>query len=153
MVSDDQTLTLTTHRLIHRTATTTNQIMLEDFVDYRYTTRHIGNYKFLTIIFSILSFYLLYRFIREYTFEKQAGIRDDHLIHYIFNSGGLFLLLIPVLLLIVSFVFYKISRRYYITVNGKYGSIQFRIRHPRPRSIERFLQAISLASKNLKSAL
>src|SRR5436190_21340764 len=95
MTSDDGTVKLTSHRVIYQTKKTKHQLMLEDFESYELKKSHIGNYKLLTIIFSILTVLVLFIRINEY-FQYPQLLRSlgPTLPEFIYRSFAVDLLLI-----------------------------------------------------------
>lgn len=133
LYSDDRSVVLTTHRIIHHSSKDKEQIMLEDFINYELKDFHIGNYVGITIFFASITAISL--------FKRLNGelITDNYLL-----QGSL-------ILLTISFFFLLISRRLMIRINGRFGSIEFRIWSFRKRSIKRFLEKLESEANKIKN--
>jgi len=157
MISDDHSIRLTTHRVIQETADRKNQVMLEDYTGYAIRKNHIGNYKTILIIISVL--FIISVLERLYSFNDQMFVNalfskifaKKTLVQYIAESPFFWLFLV---LLLISIHFYVISRRYYLQINGKYNSIEFRITNPNKKSTTEFLNRLEKqVAENKKSVI
>jgi hypothetical protein len=149
MTSDDGSVKLTTYRVVYQTEKVKHQIMLEDFESYELKSSHIGNYKLLTLIFSILTLVILIIRINEY-FQYPSFLTQFRptIVKFIFMS---FFFDLSLLLLFFSLVFQGMARRYYIRLNGKFDSIEIRITNPRKRSVGHFLQTLVSQSAEVRN--
>jgi hypothetical protein len=133
MYSDDRSLTLTTHRIIYNTDTQKEQIMLEDYEGFEFTTAHIGSYKGLAIFFNGVTIVLILltwpSFLNMGLSFVEILDRSSFLIPFVILSG-------------ISYHLYRLSRRYYIRLIGKFNFIEVRIRNPRHKSIKKFLERV-----------
>src|SRR5205085_1005798 len=149
MYSDDRTVMLTTHRIIHHADSGKQQVMLEDFLNYELKDYHIGNYKILTVIFTTITVFILLAkgynrlWPLEYSLRKVPWILS--LITY--ENYMLVASLIP---LTISFIFLLISRRLLIRINGKFNSMEFRVARFNEKSIRRFLTKLESQAKKIK---
>jgi len=124
MYSDDRTIELTTHRILEHTRDRTNQIMLKDFKNYEFKAYHIGNYKTIVIIFVVLTISTIILNLKLYYSEFAYTITGT--------------------------TFWN-SRRFFVKLNGKYNSIEFRIGSPYNTSVKKFLNAIELQINIIKN--
>lgn len=149
MYSDDRSVTLTTHRVIHQTKHKRTQIMLEDFVKYELSSEHIGVYIVLVsfaligVVTAIASEVRIYWEMNE-SFDDFLG-----LLAYLIMSP---LIIWTFIFLFISHFIYLISRRYYLRIYGKYDCIEIRTTTRKSRSTKRFLDALTKASQNIKNA-
>ena len=133
MYSDDRSVKLTTHRIVQQGQTKNNQIMLEDYENYEIRSAHIGNYKFLTIVFAITTVLLLIKRGAEYL---------EYPDRIFFNFLSSYLSVLSAFLFVIAVHFYYISRRYFLRINGKFGHIEFRIVKKKKKSICKFLDTL-----------
>jgi len=151
MISDDKSVQLTTHRVIYQIQNTKRQMMLEDYEGYELKKSHIGNYKLLTIIFSAIAIVAFIIRVNEYfQYRRLFNSILPILPEFIFMS---FTFDISLFLAFLSLVFFLISRRYYLRLNGKFDSMEIRITNPRSKSINHFLETLIRQSAEIKSQL
>lgn len=129
MSSDDHKLKLTTHRVIFDNTKKKEQIMLEDYQGYEFVTAHIGTYKGLAILTNGISILVLYLILSTQDFSFIELVRSMFMIPFVLLSG-------------FTFFLYRLSRRHFIRIIGKYNVIEVRIENPKHKSIKRFLQRI-----------
>ncbi len=129
MSSDDHKLKLTTHRVIFDNAKKKEQIMLEDYQAYEFVTAHVGAYKGLAILTNGISILVLYLIWSTQDFSFIELVRSMFMIPFVLLSG-------------FTFFLYRLSRRYFIRIIGKYNVIEVRIENPKHKSIKRFLQRL-----------
>lgn len=147
MYSDDRSLTLTTHRVIYNTSTQKEQIMLEDYEGFEFTTAHVGSYKGLAIFFNGVTILLILLTWPSYIEQGWSFLE-------ILDASAF---LIPLVILSgITYHLYRLSRRYYIRLIGKFNFIEVRVRNPRHKSIKKFLERVrneSDAKKNRELSL
>ncbi|HNR15993.1 MAG TPA: hypothetical protein PKG90_04975 [Chitinophagaceae bacterium] len=129
MSSDDHKLKLTTHRVIFDNTKKREQIMLEDYQGHEFVTAHVGTYKGLAILTNSISILVLYLIWSSQDFSFIELVRSMFMIPFLLLSG-------------FTFFLYRLSRRYFIRIIGKYNTIEVRIENPKHKSIKRFLQRI-----------
>lgn len=129
MTSDDHKLKLTTHRIIFDNSNKREQIMLEDYQGFEFINAHVGTYKGLAIFTNTLSILVLYFAWSFESFSLIQLIRSAFMIPFVVLSG-------------FTFFLYRLSRRYFILLIGKYNSIEIRIENPKHKSVKKFLQRI-----------
>ncbi len=149
MTSSDNSVKLTTHRIIHEAGGKREQVMLEDLETYELKDRSIGAYGVLLFFFSVLTAVVLFNTIQRYnesrSLMKYIG-RDDEpglLGAFLRDPGSIIMLCI----LIIIHIFYKISRRYMIRIVGKYNSFEFRVKSFKNSSVRRMLDKLVEQSK------
>jgi hypothetical protein len=149
MFSDDHSVVLTTHRVIHHAGSDKQQVMLEDFLNYELKDYHIGNYKILTVIFTTITVFILLAkgYNRLWPFEYSLGKVPWILSLVTYENYMLVASLFP---LTISFIFLLLSRRLLIRVNGKFNSIEFRVARFNKKSINRFLTNLESQAKKIK---
>lgn len=151
MSSSDNSVKLTTHRIIHESERGRQQIMLEDFESLQLKRSSIGAYGILLLIFVFITLWMIYM--------KVTGYYDDQ---YFYKSTGVSLFdvfwddkafIVLLFVLVVLYFFYLISRRNTIIVIGKYNSIEFRVKNFKAVSVQKMLNKLveqSNKRKNLK---
>ena len=149
LFSDDRTIELTTRRILEHTLDRTNQIMLEDFLNYEFKTYHVGNYRTILIVFSVLTVITILFNLKMYYSEFAYTMPGTNFWNYPWNG---IMLKICTFFLVLSLFFFIISRRYFVRINGKYNSIEFRIVSPHNTSVNKFLTEIERQSGNVKNA-
>jgi hypothetical protein len=149
MYSDDRTVMLTTHRIIHHADSGKQQVMLEDFLNYELKDYHIGNYKILTVIFTAITLFILLAkgYNRLWPFEYSLGKVPWILSLVTYENYMLVASLFP---LTISFIFLLMSRRLLIRVNGKFNSMEFRVAGFNKKSIHRFLTNLESQASKIK---
>ena len=110
--------------------------MLEDFENYEYKTAHVGNYENLTFFFISTTLLITINRVIEY-FNSPTDI-----VSFSEFMSLSFLIYPSLILLAISFFFYLASRRYLIRISGKFSHIEFRVRNPRKKSLNKFLKAV-----------
>jgi hypothetical protein len=136
MYSDDSSVRLTTHRIIYNIHGRTEQIMLEDYEGFEFYTAHVGTYKGLMIFFHVITLLLI---LLLWAGWSKEGVS---IIEILTNS-----ILTPLILLsAVTFYLYRLSRRYYLRLIGKFTSIEVRLRTRRHKSIIKFLDKVRAQS-------
>jgi hypothetical protein len=150
MFSDDGTIELTTQRILEHRGERTRQIMLEDFKNYEFKTHHIGNYRSILIVFSALTIIAILFSLKLYYSELAYTMPGVTFWNYLSNGIYGFAVKICAFFLILSLFFFLISRRYFVQINGKFNSIEFRIISPHNASVKKFLTEIERQSKNVK---
>jgi hypothetical protein len=148
MYSDDKTIELTSHRIIQHTAGKTNQLMLEEFQNYEFKTASIGYYKTVVIVFLILTIVAVLFNVRLY--YPAVVMADAGITFWEYLWTGV-LMKACCVLLFLSYLFYVISRRYFVRLNGKANFIEFRIASRKNSTIRKLLDAIVLQSDIVKA--
>jgi hypothetical protein len=148
MYSDDRTIELTTHRILEHTRDRTNQIMLKDFKNYEFKAYHIGNYKTIVIIFVVLTISTIILNLKLYYSEFAYTITGTTFWNYLWAG---IMIKFCTFFLFLSLFFFIISRRFFVKLNGKYNSIEFRIGSPYNTSVKKFLNAIELQINIIKN--
>lgn len=103
--------------------------MLEDYQGFEFINAHVGTYKGLAIFTNTLSILVLYFAWSSESFSLIQLIRSAFMIPFVVLSG-------------FTFFLYRLSRRYFILLIGKYNSIEIRIENPKHKSVKKFLQRI-----------
>jgi len=153
MYASDNSVTLTTHRVIQQTEKIRKQVMLEDFESYELKSKNIGNYKLLIIFFSIISLILIILRLNEYFEYEQLmsqirlkGSEENvflklfqvNIFDYMFTAPIVFSLF----LLGTSFLFFSIAKRKIVRINGRYSLVEFRVRDLNNISLQKFLKTL-----------
>jgi hypothetical protein len=151
MSSSDNSVKLTSHRIIHESEQGRRQIMLEDFESIQLKRSSIGAYGILLLIFVSITLGSIYMKITNYYdgqyLNKSVGIS----LFDAFWEDKAFIVLLFVLM--VLHFFYLISRRNTIIIIGKYNSIEFRVKNFKAASVQKMLNKLveqSNKRKNLK---
>ena len=118
--------------------------MLEDFENCEYKTAHVGNYENLTFFFISTTLLITINRVIEY-FNSPTDI-----VSFSEFMSLSFLIYPSLILLAISFFFYLASRRYLIRISGKFSHIEFRVRNPRKKSLNKFLKAVVNQSMIIK---
>jgi hypothetical protein len=147
LITPDKTVRLTTHRLIHDEGGKKEQLMLEDFIRYELEKNHIGHYKLLMIIFSVITGFLLFQTITAY---QESNTGNSTVTAILLHCIRTFPLNLSIICLFLSLIFFLMSRRKYVKVIGKYDTIRFRVRNFDHPSIKKFLQLMASESGKRK---
>ena len=152
MTSSDNSVRLTSHRIICESEGKREQVMLEDFESYELKNRSIGAYDFLLWFIISVTVLIIFNKIKNYydnrQFLRRIGIDTHFGLWDIFREDMALLVLLFVL--IIVHIFYLISRRYIIKINGKYNSFEFRVKSFRNKSVQRMLDKLTNQSKIVK---
>lgn len=146
MTSSDNSVKLTSHRIIHESGQGRQQIMLEDYDSYQLKKDSIGAYGIFFLIFILITLWLTYEKIVNYI--KYRSIFGKNLFDHFWNDTGFIILLV---VLIIFHFFYLISRRYTIKINGKYNSIEFRVKSLGNSSVKKMLTKMVEQSNKRKN--
>ena len=150
MCSDDKSLELTTTRVLKHSKERTVEIKLEEYEGYEFVSRHIGNYKTILMVFAILISLNVVLNFESYQSGFTPQISRMSFWEYLWN-GTMFK--IWVFLLMISIIFFTISRRYFVRIDGKFNSFEFQIVSPHNSSIKKFLAEIEKQSAKVKANL
>jgi hypothetical protein len=149
MSSDDKSLELTTTRILKHSKDRTVEIKLEEFEGYEFVSRHIGNYKTILIVISILTILTVLLNLQSYNSGLIRQISGMNFWEYLWSGT---MLKIWIFFLVLSFIFFTISRRYFVRIDGKFNSFEFQIASPRSSSVNKFLAEIEVQSNKAKNA-
>jgi len=103
--------------------------MLEDYQAYEFVTAHVGAYKGLAIFTNGIIILVLYLIWSTQDFSFIELVRSMFMIPFVLLSG-------------FTFFLYRLSRRHFMRIIGKYNVIEVRIENPKHKSIKKFLQRI-----------
>jgi hypothetical protein len=149
MYSSDNSVKLTTHRIIFDSEKGRKQIMLEDIETYKLKGTSIGAYGILLLIFVIFTAWVSYEKISNYIDSRRlfSAFNISFFEHFV-NDPGYFVLCG---ILIIFYHFYRISRRNYIQVIGKYNTFQFRVKSFKNKSIVKMLEKMTEQSAKIRA--
>jgi len=144
MYSNDGSLRLTTHRIIYEIKGKKEQIMLEDFERFEYTNAHINTFKGLAIVCNAITILLVLVIL------STSSPVDGFLAGLLINAWAL----MPFLILsFTTILLYKLSRRHYVLLIGKYNFIEVRLENPQHYSVKKFLDKVITQSAVRKKEL
>lgn len=148
MSSSDSSVKLTAHRIIYESAQGRQQIMPEDFESYQFKHSSIGAYGILLFIFIVITFLIAVNKITNYLDNRNLFREfNTNLFDIFWDDKGFIILLV---LLMIFHFFYLISRRYIIKLNGKFNSIEFRVKSFKHPSIRKMLDKMVEQSNTIK---
>jgi hypothetical protein len=151
MISDDGLILLTSHRVIQKMDEKRNQILLEDFENIETRETYIGNYRLLTVVFTLIAILLILLHINNHLKTGQPIYHPEFgLFDFSMTAYGIILFLI---LSGISLGFFLISKRNLIRINGRFNHIEFRVTRLNKKSVSRFLNALKSQSELIKSKM
>ena len=131
--SDDSSITLTTHRIIHKTKDVSQEIFLKDLVGHEIVYKKEMTFLIIGIIGGLLLFLFFLKILGEH--------------------GGGNIGLAPILLFFVSatfFICYFKFQKKYLKISGRYNSLEFSVKNLSQNSLSDFITKISIWSDKRK---
>ncbi|MEO6611472.1 MAG: hypothetical protein ABIT05_05045 [Chitinophagaceae bacterium] len=148
MSSPDKSVWLTTHRIIYESGKGREQVMLEDVESCQFLNSSVGSYGVALVVVSILTFLIILNTIIFYIESRPFLRQYPGSFWQICRNNGL---LYSFLLLLITHFFYRISRRYIIRVNGKFNSIDIRVKTFKHPSIRKMIHVLTEQSAKMKA--
>jgi len=121
MTSNDNSVTLTTHRIFQRTETTNKEIQLKNIISHEIVKRKMTYYKVLTVLFVLIALYLY--------FEMESNYNDAIV--------GLFWFCIILALISAIFLFTTFKKS--LRISSYFGVIEFSLSDIKSDSLNDFL--------------
>ena len=146
LVSNDSSITLTSHRVIQREKNLHKEINLIDFLSYSVIKKRYTYYKILSLIFGIITVSLISLIIASYEpspYNDNDNERNGELAVIVF---------IPAFLTLISILLLFTSSEKYMRISGKFNSIEFSIKKLSNTGLSEFLNTLSVESENRKRA-
>lgn len=139
MSSNDNSITLTTHRVIQKTNEINKEIFLKDIVSQEVVKRRHGYYKKLALIFGVPTAILLLLFLFKVgPFESAAS-----------EEAGL-LIAIPAILTCIALYFLLTTYEKCLRLVGKFNEVEFSLKDLDQSSLNKFLNRLTVESDNRK---
>ncbi len=147
MVSSDNKVKLTTHRVMHEDEKGRQQVMLEDFQHYKYIDRSIHIFQIIFFIYLLFLGILIANYLDSLMKAARMGfgLGQEYLRVFISPSMILFYLIG-----IIVYRGYKFSRIHIIQINGKYNSFEFRVKKFKHPSVQKMLTRLQEQSEIIK---
>jgi len=145
MYSDERTVVLTTHRIIQTIDKGTQQMMMEDFIDYKMKTADIGNYRAITFVVIVLNVFVVANAAGNYM--KMYSVNQT-LIGFLWDNG---LVKFFLALLSLSLFFDAISRSYIARIIEKINAIECRVKNFRKKSVKFLLKQLEAQNALFKT--
>ena len=130
MKSDDNTITLTTHRLIQATREMNKELFLKDMVSYEIVKKRSTYYLVLALLFGI-------PLVLIFLFD-------------VYIEDGVTALLLPILVTFIGSILYLTSFKRYLKITGRLSYIQFSLANLSKKSLDKFIARLMLESENRK---
>jgi membrane-associated HD superfamily phosphohydrolase len=139
MVSNDNSVTLTTHRVIQKTNEMNKEILLKDLSSYEIIKRKSNYYKVLSIVFAILTGLLLFLALSGTSRYMHEVLRDNELIFLI--------LVLPAIITLIFVLLYNTSFEKFFKIEGHHNSIEFSIKGLNNSSLDKFMTRLKTESE------
>lgn len=121
LTSNDNSVTLTTHRVFQRTETNNKEILLKNIISHEIVKRKMTYYKVLTVIFLLLTFYLYIVVESNYNDAVVA------IFWFCFIITG------------ISAIFLFTTFKKYLKISSYFGVIEFSLSDMKSESLNDFL--------------
>jgi magnesium-transporting ATPase (P-type) len=132
LTSNDDSITLTNHRIIQRNSEVNKEIFLKDIVSNEIVRKKSKYYLTLTIIFILASIFTIYSILESENFEIMP------LFYFI------------LILLAISVFQYLTKTDKYLKISGKYNFIEFSIKNLNDSNLNKFRNTLLVESENRK---
>jgi uncharacterized membrane protein len=142
LVSNDSSISLTSHRVIQRERNLHKEINLVDFSSYSVIKKRYKYYKILSLIFGIIAAILIF-FVN--TSSEPSSYDDSER-----NGEIAVIVFIPVFLTLISILLLFTTSEKYMKISGKFNSIEFSIKKLSNTGLTDFLNTLSVESENRK---
>lgn len=141
MSADDNSITLTTYRILQKTNTLNKEILLKDIIGHEVIKKHNNYYKGLLLLFGIptVLLYLIY-FLHP---ETYANASDTELQT---------ILSMPTIITSVAATLFFTRLDRWIRITGRFNNIEFSIGKLGDSSVNKFLNRMTIESDNSKRA-
>jgi hypothetical protein len=144
LVSNDSSITLTSHRVIQRDKNLHKEINLVDFLSYSIIKKRYTYYKILSLIFGIITVSLISLIIA--THEPSPYDDSER------NGEIAVIVLIPAFLALISILLLFTTSEKHMRISGKFNSLEFSIKKLSNTGLTEFLNTLSIESENRKKA-
>ncbi len=137
--SNDNSITLTTHRILQKTKDTSKEIFLKDILSHEVIRRRSKYYLLVFVIFGILSLiqYLLY-------LQKSSPFNDP-------NEGETSAIpIIPALITGFALLFYLTTIERFLKISGRFNELEFSLKRLSQDSLNKFISRMAVESDNRK---
>lgn len=142
LVSNDSSITLTSHRVIQRDKNLHKEINLVDFLSYSVIKKRYKYYKILSLIFGIITVALVSLVIASYDSSPYDNSER--------NGEIAVIVCIPAVLTLISILLFFTTSEKYMSIAGKFKSIEFSIKKLSKTGLTEFLNTLSVESENRK---
>ena len=160
MSSNDNSITLTTHRVLQKTSEINKEILLKDIVSQEVVRKRHKYYKILSLLFGIPSVILFFLYLTKSgpfertinTILKQAykdGFLTTELDGTNENGANTILVVLFVLTLISLCLLFTTSERH-LKIAGRFNEIEFSQKDLSDSSLNKFINRLTVESDNRK---
>jgi uncharacterized membrane protein len=136
MSSNDNSVTLTTHRVLYKTSTANKELLLKDMMAYEVIKKRANYYKVLLIVFGALTV-LLYLLKISNSSEVSEEQKNTPLIISAILTG-------------ISLVLFLDRTEKFLKISGRFNEIEFSLKDLSEKSLNKFLNRLSIESDNRK---
>ena len=139
MTSNDNSITLTTHRVLQKTAEVNKEIFLKDIVSHEIIRKRHKYFQILTFLFGIPTVFIYALYFSEASMFNRMSEGET------------------ISLLVISFVLTFLSAFYFLTthekffrISGRFSDIEFSIKGLGQSGLNKFANRLSVESDNRK---
>jgi mevalonate kinase len=147
MTSNDNSITLTTHRILQKTSEINKEILLRDIVSQEVIKKRHRYYKILSLLFGIPTTILALLYItKSDPFETTIDTMFD-------RSNGNGASAISIVLAILTFISVYLlltTSEKYLRISGRFNEIEFSLKDLSNSSRNKFLNRLTIESDNRK---
>lgn len=137
MNSDDNSVTLTTHRVLFKTSNVNKEIMLKDLVSHEIIKKRANYYKKLLIFFGAITILAFIIFIAN---GPYAYVSDGTKVSIFF----------PLTLTGIALFLFLDRTEKYLKLSGRFNEIEFSLSNLSESSLNKFLNRLIVESDNRK---
>lgn len=139
MSSNDNAITLTTHRVLQKSSESNKEIMLKDIVSHEVIKKRSKYYLFLTVFFITLLI------ICTIFYFSQGGTIEYTEINTVTAIIGIFFILT-----LFALYLYIMTREKFLKLTGRFNEIEFPLNNLNKSSLNKFLNRLTVESENRK---
>jgi len=137
--SNDNSITLTTHRVMQKTSLVTKEMFLKDILSHEVLKKRPKYYLIIFIIFGVLSLILSYLYL-----QKSSPFDNPE------ENATIVLLIIPISITFFACLFYIFTYEKFLKISGKFNEIEFSLKYLSQDGLNKFLNRLAVESDNRK---
>jgi len=139
MTSNDNAITLTTHRVLQKTSELNKEILLKDIVSQEVVKKQHRYYKILSLLFGIPTIILFFLYLSKSSPFDRTG-----------DNETATLIVIPLILTIISVYLLLTTHEKFLKIAGRFNEIEFTLKDLNESSLNKFLNRLTVESDNRK---
>ena len=139
MSSNDNSITLTTHRILQKSTQVHKEMMLKDILAHEIIKKRSNYYKILSLFFGVLTIFLFILYFTKSSPFDLAG-----------KTEILVMLIVPLILATISIFLLLSSHVKYLKISGRFNDIEFSLKNLSEQSLNKFLSRLIIESDNRK---